>query len=76
MGEDSDGDSELQLVGTDSCEGESTDCTAGVFALKAIPKDPTPCSEDSCTAASEASDDFGIRTFRNYIYVTEGSKGH
>ncbi|MCJ8274755.1 MAG: hypothetical protein MJK04_35810, partial [Psychrosphaera sp.] len=72
LGEDADGGSELLLVGTDSCEGSSADCTAGVFVLKPIPSDPTPCG-DSCTTSTAS---FGIRTFRNYIYVTEGAKGN
>jgi type IV pilus assembly protein PilY1 len=72
LGEDGDGDSELLLVGTDSCEGSASDCTAGVFTLKPIPSDPTPCG-DSCTTSTAS---FGIRTFRNYIYVTEGAEGH
>lgn len=74
LGEDSEGDSELLLVGTDDCDGSSINCTnTGVFELKPIPKDPTPCGE-SCDPGN--TDGFGIRTFRNYIYVTEGAKGH
>ena len=71
LGEDSQGKSELLLVGTDNCDGNSTSCTtAGVFTLKPIPDDPTP------GASANQEQNFGIRTFRNYIYVTEGSKGH
>jgi type IV pilus assembly protein PilY1 len=74
LGEDTEGDSELLLVGIDSCEGLSTSCTdAGVFELQPIPKDPTPCG-DACTPTNPSS--FGIRTFRNYIYITEGTKGY
>ncbi|NQZ12956.1 MAG: pilin biogenesis protein, partial [Algicola sp.] len=73
LGEDSDGKSELLLVGTDQCDGNTTTCTdGGVFTLKPIPSDPTPCG-DSCTTDTS---NFGIRTFRNYIYVTEGAKGN
>ena len=78
LGEDEQGNSELLLVGTDDCDGNSTTCTtAGVFKLKPIPDDPTPCNGDECDASSdEDENNFGIRTFRNFIYVTEGDKGN
>lgn len=72
LGEDDEGNSELLLVGTDNCESNDVNCTnAGVFELKPIPDDPTPGADNS-----NNSSNFGIRTFRNYIYVTEGAKGH
>jgi type IV pilus assembly protein PilY1 len=74
LGEDGEGNSELLLVGTDNCEGSSANCTAGVLALKPIPKDPTPCEQDDCPDDDDST--FGIKTFRNYIYVQEGAKGN
>ena len=78
LGEDEQGNSELLLVGTDNCDGNTTTCTtAGVFELKPIPDDPTPCSGDECgDGQGDDNNNFGIRTFRNYIYVTEGAKGN
>jgi type IV pilus assembly protein PilY1 len=72
LGEDDEGNSELLLVGTDDCESSDTDCVnAGVFELQPIPDDPTPGA-----TSDESSSSFGIRTFRNYIYVTETAKGN
>lgn len=72
LGEDAEGNSELLLVGTDSCESNDATCTtAGVFQLKPIPDDPRPEA-----TSNNSSSNFGIRTFRNYIYVTEGAKGN
>jgi type IV pilus assembly protein PilY1 len=84
LGEDSEGNSELLLVGTDNCDGNSAGCVdAGTFTLLPIPDDPTPCEEgeagcgpDDPDPDAEPENNFGIRTFRNYIYITEGAKGN